>query len=133
VIKLLLKAKDPDNAARTVSDMLAEGKKVAGFGHRVYRTEDPRATHLRVLSEELGKRTGHIVLYQQSQRVEQTVKAEKKLNAKRGLLLGVHLLLARNSGRPVHAGVRRQPYVGMDGARARAVPQQPADSSASRV
>jgi citrate synthase len=47
----------------------------------VYRTEDPRATHLRVLSEELGKRTGHSVLFSQSQRVEQTVKREKKLNA----------------------------------------------------
>src|SRR5262249_3542482 len=49
--------------------------------HRVYRTEDPRATHLRTLSEELGKRTGHTALYQESQHVEQTVKSEKKLNA----------------------------------------------------
>jgi len=81
VIRLLLKAKDPEDAARMVRDMLAQGKKVPGFGHRVYRTEDPRATHLRVLSEELGKRTGHTALYQESQRVEQTVRAEKKLNA----------------------------------------------------
>jgi citrate synthase len=80
-IKLLLKAKDPDGAAKMVSQMLCEGKKIPGFGHRVYRTEDPRATHLRVLSEELGKRTGHTLLYQESQRVEQTVKAEKRLNA----------------------------------------------------
>jgi citrate synthase len=81
VIRLLLKAKDPDQAAKMVSQMLSEGKKIPGFGHRVYRTEDPRATHLRVLSEELGKRTGHTMLYQESKRVEQTVKAEKKLNA----------------------------------------------------
>jgi citrate synthase len=81
VIKLLLKAGSPDAAAQMATDMLAQGKKIPGFGHRVYRTEDPRATHLRVLSEELGKRTGHTTLFAQSQRVEQTVKREKKLNA----------------------------------------------------
>lgn len=81
VIKILLKAGDPDQAAKMVGDMLGQGKKVPGFGHRVYRTEDPRASHLRVLSEELGKRTGHINLYLASQKAEQTVKAEKKLNA----------------------------------------------------
>jgi len=81
VIKLLLKAGTPDQAEKMVREMLGQGKKIAGFGHRVYRTEDPRATHLRVLSEELGKRTGHEALYQESQRVEQTVRTEKKLNA----------------------------------------------------
>jgi len=81
VIKLLLKAGSPDHAAQMVADMLAQGKKIPGFGHRVYRTEDPRATHLRVASEELGKRTGHTTLFLESQRVEQVVKQEKKLNA----------------------------------------------------
>jgi 2-methylcitrate synthase len=47
----------------------------------VYRTEDPRATHLRKMSEELGKRTGDIRWFQISQRIEQIVKADKKLNA----------------------------------------------------
>jgi len=45
----------------------------------VYRTEDPRATHLRALSEELGKRTGHEKLFQFSRRMEETVKAVKGL------------------------------------------------------
>jgi citrate synthase len=81
VIRLLLKVDSPAQAAQMASDMLAQGKKIPGFGHRVYRTEDPRATHLRVLSEELGKRTGHTNLFLESQRVEQTVKEEKKLNA----------------------------------------------------
>src|SRR6266496_472941 len=81
VIKLLLKAGDPDRAASMAREILGQGKKIPGFGHRVYRTEDPRATHLRVLSEELGKRTGHTALYQESQRVEQTIRTEKKLNA----------------------------------------------------
>jgi citrate synthase len=60
---------------------LARKEKIPGFGHRVYRTEDPRATHLRTMSEELGKRTGNPRWFEISQRIEQVVKGEKKLNA----------------------------------------------------
>jgi citrate synthase len=81
VIKLLLEAGSPDRAAARVREMLARKAKIPGFGHRVYHTEDPRATHLRALSEELGKRTGHTELYLMSKRVEETLKAEKHLNA----------------------------------------------------
>jgi len=81
VIKLLLDAGTPDRAAAKVMEMLAQKRKIPGFGHRVYHTEDPRATHLRVLSEELGRRTGHIELFQMSSRVEEIVKKEKHLNA----------------------------------------------------
>jgi citrate synthase len=81
VIQMLLEAKTPDNAVAHVKQMLAQKKKIPGFGHRVYRTEDPRATHLRALSEELGKRTGHTELYQMSRLVEETIKQEKHLNA----------------------------------------------------
>ena len=81
VIQMLLEAKTPDNAVAHVKQMLAQKKKIPGFGHRVYRTEDPRATHLRSLSEELGKRTGHTELYQMSRLVEETIKQEKHVNA----------------------------------------------------
>jgi citrate synthase len=81
VIRMLLEVGSADKAVERVHDMLARKAKIPGFGHRVYRTDDPRATHLRVLSEELGKRTGHTELYLMSQRVEQTINAEKKLNA----------------------------------------------------
>jgi citrate synthase len=80
VINLLLQLGDEDAAADRVRDTLARKVKMPGFGHRVYRTEDPRATHLRVLSEELGKRTGHEKLYRMSRRMEETVKEVKKLN-----------------------------------------------------
>jgi citrate synthase len=80
VIKILLQLHDEDEAAGRVQDTLARKIKIAGFGHRVYRTEDPRATHLRVLSEELGKRTGHEKLYRMSRRMEETVKEVKNLN-----------------------------------------------------
>jgi len=81
VIKWLLALGDEESAVETVRDTLARKVKIPGFGHRVYRTEDPRATHLRVLSEELGKRTGHEKLYRLSRRMEEAVKAAKGLNA----------------------------------------------------
>lgn len=60
---------------------LAKKEKIPGFGHRVYRTEDPRATHLRKMSEELGRLSGNLRWFQMSQKIEQVVKGEKKLNA----------------------------------------------------
>jgi citrate synthase len=61
--------------------MLAEKKKISGFGHRVYHTEDPRATHLRKMSEDLGHSRGEPKWFEMSRRIEQFVKSEKKLNA----------------------------------------------------
>ena len=81
VIKILLDAGTPERAVAKVKEMLAQKKKIPGFGHRVYHTEDPRATHLRVLSEELGRRTGHTDMYLMSRLVEDTIKQEKHLNA----------------------------------------------------
>ena len=80
VIKWLLRLGSEEEAAERIKNTLAKKVKIPGFGHRVYRTEDPRATHLRVLSEELGKRTGHEKLYRLSAFMEETVKAEKDLN-----------------------------------------------------
>ena len=64
-----------------VRQMFAEKKKISGFGHRVYHTEDPRATHLRRMSEELSKTAGNMKWFEMSRKIEQFVKQEKKLNA----------------------------------------------------
>ncbi|MGB8733553.1 MAG: citrate synthase [Candidatus Sulfotelmatobacter sp.] len=64
-----------------VRNMLAQRKKIPGFGHRVYHTEDPRATHLRVMSRDLGEASGQTQWYEMSEKIEQFVRAEKKLNA----------------------------------------------------
>ena len=64
-----------------VKGMLAQKKKVPGFGHRVYHTEDPRATHLRKMSHDLGKSSGQRQWYDMSEKIEHFVKSEKKLNA----------------------------------------------------
>ena len=81
VIKMLLATKSPDEAAQKVKNDLNNKVKVSGFGHRVYRVLDPRAIHLKRMSEELGKRTGHVDLFEKSSRIEQTVHEMKNLNA----------------------------------------------------
>jgi citrate synthase len=70
----------PDRAEAFVRAKLGRKEKVSGFGHRVYRTEDPRATHLRRFSKALGERSGEPQWFAMSQRIEALVKAEKKLN-----------------------------------------------------
>jgi len=81
VIQMLLKTKSPDDAVAKVKSDLANKVKIPGFGHRVYHVLDPRAIHLKTLSEQLGKSTGHIDLYEKSSRVEQAVSEAKGLNA----------------------------------------------------
>lgn len=79
----LLYAIDKEGAdpVEYVRQMFAEKKKISGFGHRVYHTEDPRATHLRRMSEELSKTAGNMKWFEMSRKIEQFVKQEKKLNA----------------------------------------------------
>ena len=69
-----------ERAEQWVRAKLARKEKIAGFGHRVYRTEDPRATHLRRFSKLLGDKTGEPQWFEMSQRIEQLVRAEKSLH-----------------------------------------------------
>jgi len=64
-----------------VKGMLAQKKKVPGFGHRVYHTEDPRATHLRKMSRDLGQSSGNPKWFEYSHAIEEFVKRDKNLNA----------------------------------------------------
>ncbi|MGI4853279.1 MAG: citrate synthase [Janthinobacterium lividum] len=64
-----------------VRDLLAKKVKVSGFGHRVYKTEDPRATHLRRMSKDLGTAAGNARWFEMSEQIEDYVRGEKKLNA----------------------------------------------------
>jgi citrate synthase len=81
VIKMLLEIGTVDNVTAHLEKMLANHQKVMGFGHRVYKTTDPRASHLRKMSEELGKRAGDTKYYDMSRKIEDLVKADKGLNA----------------------------------------------------
>jgi citrate synthase len=70
----------PDKVEDVVRAKLARKEKIPGFGHRVYHTEDPRATHLRQMSRDLGQRAGQAAWFEMSQRIEALVKTEKNLN-----------------------------------------------------
>jgi len=72
--------KKGEDAVEHVKNMLANKKKISGFGHRVYHTEDPRATHLRQMSRDLG-RSANPKWYEMSAQIEQYIKTEKHLNA----------------------------------------------------
>ena len=83
VMRMLLELGEHATAERidaAIRGKLAKKEKIPGFGHRVYRTEDPRATHLRQMSRDLGVRAGTTAWYDMSQRIEALVKGEKKLN-----------------------------------------------------
>ena len=64
-----------------VKGMLVQKKKIPGFGHRVYHTEDPRATHLRTMSRDLGNSSGNAKWFEISRKIEEYVVGERKLNA----------------------------------------------------
>jgi citrate synthase len=81
VMHMLLEIGDISKVDAYVRDMFAAKKKIMGFGHRVYHTEDPRATHLRRMSKEACERSGQSKWYEMSARIEDIVKREKKLNA----------------------------------------------------
>ncbi|HXH05092.1 MAG TPA: citrate/2-methylcitrate synthase, partial [Vicinamibacterales bacterium] len=80
VMRMLLDLGPEATSARVeeyIRAKLARKEKIPGFGHRVYRTEDPRARHLRRLSRELGERAGDTRWFELSQRIEAAVRAER--------------------------------------------------------
>lgn len=84
VMKMLLaigENADDDRVDDAIRGILARKEKVPGFGHRVYRTEDPRATHLRAMSREVGERAGNTRWFEMSQRIEALMKKEKQIDA----------------------------------------------------
>lgn len=78
---LFLIDKNGEDPIEHVKGLLAQHKKISGFGHRVYTTEDPRATHLRKMSEDLGRSSGNPKWFEMSRKIEKFINAEKKLNA----------------------------------------------------
>lgn len=77
VIKLLLAAGNKERALEMMREKLEAKAKIPGFGHRVYKTIDPRAIHLKKMSKQLAESTGHIDLYEASEAVEQAMLTAK--------------------------------------------------------
>jgi citrate synthase len=80
VMKMLQAIGEPSRAEAHVDGLLAAHQKVYGFGHRVYRTEDPRVRHLREMSRRLGQQRGDLRWYEISRRVEEVVLERKHLH-----------------------------------------------------
>jgi citrate synthase len=81
VMRLLEQIGTVDRVEPVIAEMLAARKKVPGFGHRVYRTEDPRARILRPLSQRLGERAGDVRWYELTRRVEDVMTAQRRIHA----------------------------------------------------
>ncbi|WP_071396004.1 citrate synthase [Bacillus tuaregi] len=79
VMKMLTEIGSPENVESYIREKLAKKEKVMGFGHRVYRQGDPRAKHLKLMSEKLTKLTGQPQWYEMSTKIEGIVTGEKKL------------------------------------------------------
>ena len=79
VMQMLEAVAEPARADAWVRDAFAQKKKIMGFGHAVYRTEDPRATHLRRLSRSIGEEKGERRWYDLSEKVEAVVRQQKGL------------------------------------------------------
>lgn len=78
-MQLIEKFVSPDDAEDKLMQMLASKEKIMGFGHRVYKTCDPRSDIIKVWSEKLSKKRGDHLLYDISERVEAIMRREKKL------------------------------------------------------
>lgn len=81
VMRMLLEIGDMDKVDDWLTSALERKEKIMGFGHRVYRTEDPRATHLRRMSESLSRETDQGKWYEMSKTIEDRMIAEKGINA----------------------------------------------------
>ena len=79
VMRTLLEIGDLKNVEPYVKKALVEKRKMMGFGHAVYKTEDPRATHLREFSKQIGERAGDTKWYDISRKLEEVMMREKGL------------------------------------------------------
>ena len=83
VMKMLQKVGKPENAAQWVRDALGRGEKIMGFGHRVYKTTDPRAPILKDLAEKLSSESGDTPWLDISENIQKTMREEMDKKGKK--------------------------------------------------
>jgi len=79
VMNMLVDVNSPEEVEAYIQGMLFDGKKIMGFGHRVYLRGDPRARHLRKVGKSLCERTGKMALYRKARGIQAVVHREKKI------------------------------------------------------
>ncbi len=80
VIAMLKTIGEPERVESWVRSQLADKQRIFGFGHRVYKTMDPRAVFLGRMSEQLGEVSGQSKWYEMSKKVEAVVKEQKDID-----------------------------------------------------
>jgi citrate synthase len=80
VMKMLQEIESVENVESWLESALAEKRKIMGFGHRVYKVFDPRAKHLKRMSEEWGKRVGNVKWFEMSDKLEKLMLDKKNIN-----------------------------------------------------
>ena len=81
VIHMLQEIGDEKNVDTYTERQLAQKKKIMGIGHRVYKTLDPRAPHLRAMAIKLSEKIGEPKWIRMSERIAELMKKKKNLNA----------------------------------------------------
>jgi citrate synthase len=81
VIRMLQEIGSPDKVDGFIENALAQKQKIMGIGHRVYKTLDPRAPHLRVMAQKLSSKIGEPKWIEMSDRIAKLMLERKKLNA----------------------------------------------------
>ena len=79
VMDVLQEVGDAESAEKWVRDALAKKRRIMGFGHRVYKTGDPRARFLKTLCAELAAETENEEMEEMADTIERIVQSEKKL------------------------------------------------------
>ena len=79
VMLMVDQIKEPARAEAWIRKALADKARIMGFGHRVYRVEDPRAKYLRRLAAELGRQAGNTSYVEILDTVARVVTAEKHI------------------------------------------------------
>ncbi|MCW4030923.1 MAG: citrate synthase [Candidatus Bathyarchaeota archaeon] len=79
VMNMLLNVDNPKEVDAYIQGMLVNGKKIMGFGHRIYKKEDPRSRHLRKIGKSLCQRINRIDLYRKARAIQSVVHRECKI------------------------------------------------------
>ena len=79
VIKMLLEIKDPSKVDSFLHQAFDQKKKIMGFGHRVYKLQDPRSPLLKAMAAEVCKKTNNFNLIEMSEKIEKAVTSAKQL------------------------------------------------------
>ena len=105
VLKMLDEVEQMGDAEQYVKDLLDRGERLMGFGHRVYRAEDPRARVLRRTAKEIGSTRFEVAeaLEKAALAELQGAQARPRAGHERRVLVGGRARHRRGAGRPVHA------------------------------